>query len=145
MFALVGLLIAFTVSGALHRFDERRQLVLQEATAVSTAYDRLDLFEGDVARTLQKKLKVYVGARIDLYRMPHDFSLWDGAEVWSRVQLNKIQVLKTDRYGRRPSQFARRPIFTPRVHRLFRHSAAYSTSRGCAPAPPKSTRLTSST
>ena len=96
VFALVGLLIAFTVSGALHRFDERRQLVLQEATAVSTAYDRLDLFEGDVARTLQKKLKEYVGARIELYRMPHDLSLWDGAEVWSREQLNKIQVLKTE-------------------------------------------------
>ena len=55
VFALVGLLIAFTVSGALHRFDERRQLVIQEANAVSTAYDRLDLFEGEVARNLQKK------------------------------------------------------------------------------------------
>ena len=40
VFALVGLLVAFTVSGALHRFDERRQLVIQEANAISTAYDR---------------------------------------------------------------------------------------------------------
>ena len=96
VFALVGLLIAFTVSGALHRFDERRQLVIQEATAVSTAYDRLDLFDGEVARILQKRLKEYVGARIQLYRMPHDFSLWDGAEVWSQEQQNKLQVFKTE-------------------------------------------------
>jgi hypothetical protein len=96
VFALVGLLIAFTVSGALHRFDERRQQVLQEASAVSTAYDRLDLFEGEVARNLQKRLKEYVSARIELYRMPHDFSLWDGAEVWSQEQQNKIQAFKTE-------------------------------------------------
>ena len=90
VFALIGLLIAFTVSGALHRFDERRQLVIQEATAVSTAFDRLDLFEGEVARNLQKKLKEYVRARIELYRMPHDFSLLEGTEVWSREQQDKI-------------------------------------------------------
>ena len=31
VFALIGLLLAFTISGALQRFDERRQLVVQEA------------------------------------------------------------------------------------------------------------------
>ena len=51
VFALIGLLLAFTISGALQRFDERRQLVVQEANAASTAHDRLGLFEGDVGRT----------------------------------------------------------------------------------------------
>ena len=37
----MGLLLAFTISGALQRFDERRQLLIQEATAARTAYDRL--------------------------------------------------------------------------------------------------------
>ena len=41
VFALIGLLVAFTISGALQRFDERRQLIVQEANAVMTAYDRL--------------------------------------------------------------------------------------------------------
>ena len=59
IFGLMGLLLAFTISGALQRFDDRRQLVLQEATAVTTAYDRLGLLEGDIARELQNKLKVY--------------------------------------------------------------------------------------
>src|SRR5215813_15009224 len=95
VFALIGLLVAFTVSGALQRFDERRQLVIQEANAVSTAYDRLGLFEGDVARELQTRLKDYVHARIDLYRMPHDFSLWQRAEVFSRQQQDEISELKT--------------------------------------------------
>jgi hypothetical protein len=33
IFGLMGLLLAFTISGALQRFDDRRQLVIQEATA----------------------------------------------------------------------------------------------------------------
>jgi hypothetical protein len=43
----MGLLLAFTIAGALQRFDDRRQLVIQEATAATTAYDRLALFGGD--------------------------------------------------------------------------------------------------
>jgi hypothetical protein len=95
VFALIGLLVAFTVSGALHRYDERRQLVLQEANAATTAYDRLGLFEENVARDLRTNLREYVAARIQLYRMPHDFSLLEGSEVWSSEQQQKIAKLKT--------------------------------------------------
>ena len=94
VFALIGLLLAFTISGALLRFDERRQLVVQEANAASTAYDRIGLFEGDVGRNLQIKLKDYVEARIDLYRMPHDFSLWRRSELFSPEQQGKTVDLK---------------------------------------------------
>ena len=94
VFALMGLLVAFTISGALQRFDERRQLVVQEANAASTAHDRLSLFEGDVGRNLQTKLKDYVEARIDLYRMSHDFSLWRHSELFSSEQQGKIVDLK---------------------------------------------------
>src|SRR5499427_7637401 len=99
VFALIGLLLAFTISGALQRFDERRQLVIQEANAVTTAYDRLALFEGDVARALQSKLKDYVHARIDLYRVPPGFALWPRAEVFSHEQQDKISELKTNVWG----------------------------------------------
>ena len=50
VFALIGLLLAFTISGALQRFDERRQLVVQEANAASTAHD-LCLSEIKLAHT----------------------------------------------------------------------------------------------
>jgi hypothetical protein len=94
VFALIGLLLAFTISGALQRFDERRQLVIQEANAASTAHDRLGLFEGDVGRNLQTKLKDYVEARIELYRMPHDFALWRNSELFSSEQQGNIVDLK---------------------------------------------------
>jgi hypothetical protein len=94
VFALIGLLVAFTVSGALQRFDERRLLVAQEANAVGTAYDRLDLFEPETRRSLQTKLRDYVQARIDVYGSPHDFSVWHGAEDWSREQQAKVVEFK---------------------------------------------------
>jgi CDP-diglyceride synthetase len=96
IFGLMGLLLAFTISGALQRFDDRRQLVLQEATAVTAAYDRLGLFEGNMAHELQSKLKDYVRARVDLYRMQHDFLLWHRVEDFSREQQDQLVLRKNN-------------------------------------------------
>ena len=43
LFALLGLLIAFTFSGAATRFEARRELIRDEANAIGTAYLRIDL------------------------------------------------------------------------------------------------------
>src|SRR5262245_63327060 len=40
VFALIGLLLAFAICGALVRFDDRLKLVLQEAKPASKASDR---------------------------------------------------------------------------------------------------------
>jgi hypothetical protein len=94
IFGLMGLLLAFTISGALQRFDERRQLVIQEATAARTAYDRLGVFDDENAHALRKTLKDYVRARIDLYRMPHDFLFWQRAEDFSHEQQARVLAFK---------------------------------------------------
>ena len=51
VFALLGLLVAFTFSGAAARFDTRRQLIVEEANAIGTAYLRLDLLPADAQPT----------------------------------------------------------------------------------------------
>jgi|SRR5579871_4583952 len=99
IFGLMGLLLAFTISGALQRFDDRRQLVLQEATAATTAYDRLSVFGEQSAHDLQKKLKEYVLARVDLYRVPHDFLLWQRTEEFSGSHQQAIASRKSDLWG----------------------------------------------
>src|SRR5262245_57686366 len=43
IYALMGLMLAFTFSGAASRFDLRRTQTVQEANAIGTAYLRLDL------------------------------------------------------------------------------------------------------
>ena len=47
VFSLLGLLIAFTFSGAAARFEERLHLVTEEANDIGTAYLRLDLLPAD--------------------------------------------------------------------------------------------------
>src|SRR6185312_7460933 len=47
VFALFGLLLAFTFSGAVARYDAHRQLVVQESNAIRVAYLRLDLLPAE--------------------------------------------------------------------------------------------------
>jgi hypothetical protein len=96
VFALLGLLLAFAVSGALQRFDERRQLIVQEATAVGTAYDQLDLLEPAARDALKAKLKAYLGARIELYREPIGFDLQGERATFSPAQQARIAALKAE-------------------------------------------------
>lgn len=62
---LLALLIGFTFSIALSRYEARRDLVVKEANAIGTTWLRLQLLdEADRAR-LQPLLRNYVDARID--------------------------------------------------------------------------------
>src|SRR6266487_5026057 len=56
VFALLGLLIAFTFSGAASRFDTRRQLIIEETNDIGTAYLRLDLLPAEAQPGLREKL-----------------------------------------------------------------------------------------
>jgi hypothetical protein len=68
VFALLGLLIAFTFSGAGARFDKRRELVVEETNAIGTAYLRLDLLAPTPQAALREKLRRYVDFRLEVYR-----------------------------------------------------------------------------
>ncbi|QVL48291.1 MAG: DUF4239 domain-containing protein [Thiocapsa sp.] len=68
IFGLVGLLIAFTFSGAASRFDDRRELIVEETNAIGTAYLRLDLLPEGARGTMQERFRHYLDARIDAYR-----------------------------------------------------------------------------
>ncbi|GAB4218264.1 MAG: hypothetical protein OHK0012_26390 [Synechococcales cyanobacterium] len=68
VFAILGLILAFTFTGALTRFDQRRQLILKEANAIGTAYLRLDLLPAETQAVLRPIYREYVQTRLDLYR-----------------------------------------------------------------------------
>ena len=68
VFALLGLMIAFTFSGALTRFDVRRAQVVQEANAIGTAWLRVDLLPAAAQPKLRDAFRAYVDARIATYR-----------------------------------------------------------------------------
>lgn len=67
VFALMGLLIAFTFAAANTKFDERRQLIIQEANAIETAYLRIDMLAPNAQPTLRDSFRQYIGSRISVY------------------------------------------------------------------------------
>jgi uncharacterized membrane protein len=64
--ALLGLLIAFTFSLALSRYDARRNMVVEEGNAIGTAWLRATLAEGPASNGLRESMKAYVDTRLRL-------------------------------------------------------------------------------
>lgn len=79
VFAFMGLLLAFTFSGATSRFDERKKLVMDEANALGTAYQRLDLLPAEAQPELRALMRQYVDARLAVYRSVHELAAAEAA------------------------------------------------------------------
>jgi hypothetical protein len=89
IFALLGLLIAFTFSGATTRFDERRQLILEEANNISTAYARLDLLPVAAQPQVRELFRRYVDTRLAAYRALPDIKA-------AQAELDRASVLQAE-------------------------------------------------
>lgn len=94
VFALLGLLIAFTFSGAVSRFDDRRHLIVEEANAIGTAYLRLDLLPAGAQPALRETFRQYVNSRLETYlKLPdieaakaeHSKSLELQEAIWTKA------------------------------------------------------------
>ena len=72
VFALLGLLIAFTFSGAASRFDDRRHLVAEEANAIGTAWLRIDVLPASAQPPLRQLFRQYLDSRLATYRNVED-------------------------------------------------------------------------
>lgn len=92
VFALLGLMLAFTFSGAASRFQDRRFLITDEANAIGTAWLRLDLLPADAQPELRTLFRRYVDLRLAAYANVEDEAatlakLQEGAalqgQIWS--------------------------------------------------------------
>lgn len=72
LFGLLGLLLAFTFSGAASRFDARRNLIVEEANDIGTAWLRLDLLPDSLQPALRERFRQYLDARLSAYRAVPD-------------------------------------------------------------------------
>jgi FtsH-binding integral membrane protein len=64
---VLALLLAFTLSMAITRYEARRQLVLEEANAIGTTYLRAKLLPEPYAAQAAKVLRQYVDNRLEFY------------------------------------------------------------------------------
>lgn len=72
VFALMGLLVAFSFSGAASRFEERRHLITEEANDIGTAWLRLDLLPAADQPRIREVFKQYLDLRIAAYANMRD-------------------------------------------------------------------------
>ena len=88
IFGLLGLLIAFTFSNGIDRFEVRRELIIDEANDIGTAYLRIDLLPAEAQPEMRNLFRRYLDSRISVYRYIPDL-------VAARSELergNKLQV-----------------------------------------------------
>lgn len=64
---LLALIIGFSFSMAVSRYDQRKNYEEAEANAISTEYLRADVLPADDATTVRQSLKLYVKQRIRFY------------------------------------------------------------------------------
>lgn len=90
IFGLMGLIFAFTYSGAAQRFEQRRVLTIQEANAVGTVYLRLDLLPEAVRPALRDKVKRYARELLSAYDALPDEVRFKAALARGRTLQNEI-------------------------------------------------------
>ncbi|MGH8352455.1 MAG: DUF4239 domain-containing protein [Pseudomonas sp.] len=90
IFGLLGLLIAFTFSGAAERMGYRRTLIVAETNAMGTAWLRLDLLPAASQPALRELFRDYVDQRIGYFHNLHDPALADGKMLRSNALQNEL-------------------------------------------------------
>jgi hypothetical protein len=89
LLALLGLLIAFSFSGAAARFDARRQQIVDEANDIGSAYMLVDLLPPEAQPPLRDKFRLYVDSRLEAYRKMPDLAA-------AKVEFERSKTLQND-------------------------------------------------
>ena len=83
---LLAFILAFTFGFASNRFDSRRQLVLDEAVALQTAYQRADMLPDSARATSKALLTEYLSLRLRAIASQNLDTLARGIEESKRLQ-----------------------------------------------------------
>ena len=74
--AVYGLLLAFAFSGAMHRHDERKKIIVEEANALARGYFQVDLMPSAEQPQLRALMKDYLRTRLNCYRLRSDLDAY---------------------------------------------------------------------
>jgi hypothetical protein len=117
VFGLMGLLIAFTFSGAASRFETRRQLVTEEANNIGTAWLRLDLLPPSAQPVLRDNFRRYADSRLEVYAKLPDLDAAHAALGQSSALQQEIWRLAVAACREAPSQATM--LLLPALNQMF--------------------------
>ena len=93
VFGLLGLILAFTFSGASERLVLRRTQIVREVDAIGTAYLRIDLLAQSDQPAIRELFRSYLEKRIEVFD-----KFWDRAA--SKAALEKAEQLQRNIWSR---------------------------------------------
>jgi ABC-type multidrug transport system fused ATPase/permease subunit len=102
MLGLLALLLAFTFSAALQRYDDRSQTVVAEANAIGTTYLRARLLPGEMRDEVQALLRQYLDVRIQEGRVDatepaqHESLLKQAKAMEARLWSHAVRAAELD-------------------------------------------------
>jgi hypothetical protein len=117
VFGLLGLVIAFTFSGGLTRFEARRELVTREANAIGTAWLRIDLLPAKDREGLRELFRAYLDSRLATYRSAGDPAIW-------KAEYARSAALQTQIWGAATAAIQEAPtppvtLIVPALNEMF--------------------------
>lgn len=117
VFALLGLLIAFTFQGAASRFDDRRQLIIKEYNAIGTAYLRIDVLAPDEQPAIRASFRMYLDSRLETYRRLPNLAA-------ARAELSRSEEIQQEIWHQAVAGSARSPgpagiLLLPALNQMF--------------------------
>ena len=118
VFSLLGLLIAFTFSGAATRFDGRRQMVTEEANDIGTAYLRINLLPDQAQPAVRQMFRTYVDSRLKTYRVLPDLDASYAELAHSKKIQDEIWAYSVEQCGESVSP-ACNMLFLPALNTMF--------------------------
>jgi hypothetical protein len=107
IFSLLGLLIAFTFSGAASRFDTRLQLAIHEANSIGTVYSLVELLPDPARMALKESFRKYLDAELEIVKKLPDLAAAKDAidqRLACRVDIqNQVNAAYADPNTRSPA------------------------------------------
>ena len=103
MLGLMALMLGFTFSMALSKFETRRQVIVEEANNIGTALLRADLYPDSIRTLLRADFKEYIEARISYYnagidKKKLDSSLINTSNYSGKLWKRAADLVQNDRY-----------------------------------------------
>jgi hypothetical protein len=86
VFVLFGLLLSLTFFGAASRLDARRQLIVQEANAIASAYMRVDLLPDAEQPGVRRLFREYLDERMRISEMSNEAAALREMDKAAKVQ-----------------------------------------------------------
>jgi hypothetical protein len=110
VFAVLGLLVAFTFTASASRFDERRRLIIEQANAVGTAWLRVDLLPQADRAPVRALMKRWVEHSLVASQSPSGDS--------QTAALNEALALQSDIWNLVIASYERDPRLPVATHLL---------------------------